>query len=193
MQVPPALLAAHRPAALLPCCRYLLLSWLPTLLRRQGADLSSAGLLVLGPHVVAFAAANAGAALADRALLPRLGLAATRKVMEAAAQLGPCAAFCALAYEPEPGVAATAALSTVAVACGAFVQSGFWANIIDVAPRHAGVLLGLSNTLATLPGVLCNLAAGGLGLRPVFALSALLEATGAVTFLLHASAEPQFR
>ena len=45
------------------------------------------------------------------------------------------------------GAAATAALSTVAVGFGAFSQSGFWANILDVAPSHAGVLLGISNTL----------------------------------------------
>ena len=28
---------------------------------------------------------------------------------------------------------------------GAIVQSAYWANIMDVAPQHAGILLGISN------------------------------------------------
>lgn len=30
---------------------------------------------------------------------------------------------------------------------------GFIANHVDIAPKHAGVLFGISNTFATLPGI----------------------------------------
>ena len=34
------------------------------------------------------------------------------------------------------------------------------ANVIDIGPKVAGPLLGISNTVATLPGILANLTAG---------------------------------
>jgi hypothetical protein len=33
-------------------------------------------------------------------------------------------------------------------------MSGYLSNMLDLAPRHAGALMGISNTVATLPGVL---------------------------------------
>ena len=43
-----------------------------------------------------------------------------------------------------------------AVGFGAFSHAGYWANIVDIGPNHAGTLCGISNTIATLPGVLAN-------------------------------------
>ena len=43
-----------------------------------------------------------------------------------------------------------------AVGFGAFSHAGYWANIVDIGPKHAGTLCGISNTIATLPGVLAN-------------------------------------
>ena len=31
---------------------------------------------------------------------------------------------------------------------------------MDISPRHCGIVLGISNTLATLPGILCNVSTG---------------------------------
>ena len=91
------------------------------------------------------------------------------------------------------------ALSTVALGLGAFTHSGYWANIMDVAPRHAGVLLGISNTLATLPGILCNLTTGWIlqalgmpGWTLIFASACGLELAGTTVYLAFASAKPQF-
>ena len=39
-------------------------------------------------------------------------------------------------------------------------HSAFWANIIDIAPERSADLLGLSNTLATIPGIVGNLFVG---------------------------------
>ena len=63
----------------------LLLSWLPKMLAEQGVDISSAGLLALLPHLAAFTMSNCGAAVADRVLLPRVGLTRTRKLLQALA------------------------------------------------------------------------------------------------------------
>ena len=157
----------------------------------------------------------------------RLSLTHTRKLMQAIAQLGPATAFLLLAVAaaalpppptsppapppaplPAPGAAGggeaagllalLTALSCVALGLGAFTHTGFWANIMDVAPRHAGLLLGVSNTAATLPGILCNLSTGwileGLGMPGwtlIFAIACAMELLGVSTYLWFASGEVQ--
>lgn len=95
-----------------------------------------------------------------------------------------------------PGPVLSTALAVAAIAIGACGQAGFLANILDVAPRHAGTLLGVSNTFATFPGILCNLAAGfmmqqGLGWPPIFFLSATISFVGLCTFVTLAQGEAQ--
>ena len=149
------------------------------------------------PYLLALVLANAGAAVADRLLLDEWGwtILKTRRCVGALSQLGPALALAILAGVRGP-VAGTI-LASVAIGMGALVQSGFWANVLDIAPNHSGILLGISNTIASLPGVLANLATGymlhhGLGWGPVFAIGALLELTGATVFVSLASGEPQF-
>jgi ACS family sodium-dependent inorganic phosphate cotransporter len=43
---------------------------------------------------------------------------------------------------------------TVAVGIGGFAWSGFSVNHLDIAPQFAGILMGVSNTFATLPGII---------------------------------------
>uniref|UniRef100_A0A6M2DZM5 Putative permease of the major facilitator superfamily protein n=1 Tax=Xenopsylla cheopis TaxID=163159 RepID=A0A6M2DZM5_XENCH len=43
---------------------------------------------------------------------------------------------------------------TIAVGLGAFAWSGFSVNHLDIAPQYASILMGLSNTFATLPGII---------------------------------------
>lgn len=50
-------------------------------------------------------------------------------------------------------VAAIACL-TVAVGIGGFAWAGFSVNHLDIAPQFASILMGLSNTFATLPGII---------------------------------------
>jgi MFS transporter, ACS family, solute carrier family 17 (sodium-dependent inorganic phosphate cotransporter), other len=42
---------------------------------------------------------------------------------------------------------------TTALGCGAFAWSGFIVNPLDIAPQYASILMGVSNTLATIPGM----------------------------------------
>ena len=43
-------------------------------------------------------------------------------------------------------------LVSIALAANSASHSGYWANMIDLAPEHAGFVCGVSNTIATLPG-----------------------------------------
>lgn len=42
---------------------------------------------------------------------------------------------------------------TIAVGLGAFAWSGFAVNHLDLAPQYASILMGISNTFATIPGI----------------------------------------
>ncbi|KAL4228698.1 hypothetical protein ACF0H5_011741 [Mactra antiquata] len=43
---------------------------------------------------------------------------------------------------------------TIAVGVGGFAWGGFSVNHLDIAPQYASILMGLSNTFATLPGII---------------------------------------
>ena len=70
-------------------------------------------------------------------------------------------------------------------------------NHIDIAPRYAGILMGLSNTFATIPGII-GVAATGFILQAtgsfaaVFYLIALVYAVGMIAYVAMASGEQQF-
>ncbi|XP_050431830.1 vesicular glutamate transporter 1-like [Adelges cooleyi] len=49
---------------------------------------------------------------------------------------------------------------TLAVGLGAFAWTAFSVNHLDVAPQYASVLMGLSNTVATIPGIVSPMLAG---------------------------------
>lgn len=57
-------------------------------------------------------------------------------------------------------VATAVILMCVCVGLGSFSYSGWLANMIDIAPNHAGLLMGISNTIGTIPGILGNLTTG---------------------------------
>ncbi|RZB41338.1 MFS 1 and/or Sugar tr domain containing protein [Asbolus verrucosus] len=48
---------------------------------------------------------------------------------------------------------ATIICLTLAVGLGVFAWSGFGVNYLDIAPQHASVIMGVSNTIATLAGI----------------------------------------
>lgn len=49
---------------------------------------------------------------------------------------------------------------TIAVGFGAFAWSGFAVNHLDLSPKYASILMGISNTFATIPGIVSPLLTG---------------------------------
>lgn len=54
-------------------------------------------------------------------------------------------------------MAATTAL-TFGVAFSGFAISGYNVNHLDIAPRYASILMGLSNGIGTIAGLICPIA-----------------------------------
>lgn len=165
---------------------YMLLSWMPTYLREQvGLDLASAGAAAVLPFLACFAASAVAGVAGDAALKRGASASLVRKTAMTVSEVLPALAMLALGRTSSPG-AAVAAL-TVALGLSGACSAGFAANGLDIAPRYAGVVFGLSNTLATLPGIVSPALVGALVAAPhndrahwnvAFTLSAAVSLVG---------------
>jgi MFS transporter, ACS family, solute carrier family 17 (sodium-dependent inorganic phosphate cotransporter), other len=86
------------------------------------------------------------------------------------------------------------ALVTVATGGGAFGVAGFAANHLDIAPRYAGILMGLSNTFTQLPGIVGVALTGFIvnlthSFAGAFYLIAVIYMTGMLCYLTMGSGE----
>ncbi|KAG7199642.1 hypothetical protein KM043_014236 [Ampulex compressa] len=87
---------------------------------------------------------------------------------------------------------------TIAVGLGGFAWSGFGVNHLDIAPKHASVLMGFGNTIATIPGIVSPIITGYIvqnksasEWRMVFIIAGSVYLVGAVIYGLCASGEQQ--
>jgi ACS family sodium-dependent inorganic phosphate cotransporter len=75
-------------------------------------------------------------------------------------------------------------------------MAGFGANSLDIAPRYADVIWGISNTAGTIPGIVGVYVTGWLvertgGYAAPFLVTAAISVVGAVVYLLMGSGERQ--
>jgi ACS family sodium-dependent inorganic phosphate cotransporter len=172
---------------------YVLLAWLPSYFKATfNVSLASAGLLSAAPPLATFVMANFAGSTADR--LMRQGRSATyvRKLMQAIGLFG-CATFLLmvpLATSPGMGVF----LMSSASACLGCCLAGFAANSFDIAPRYADVIWGISNTFATIPGIIGVAVTGWLVQRSgsyttAFVVTAAIAAVGGAVFMVIGSGE----
>ncbi|XP_054461772.1 sialin [Anoplopoma fimbria] len=92
----------------------------------------------------------------------------------------------------------TVTFLTLSTTIGGSTASGVFINQIDIAPRYAGILLGITNTFGTIPGVMAPIATGYFtvdrtlaGWRKVFWVAAGINVGGALFYTLFGSGEIQ--
>ncbi|XP_035880251.1 sialin isoform X3 [Phyllostomus discolor] len=90
------------------------------------------------------------------------------------------------------------AFLTISTTLGGFCSSGFSINHLDIAPSYAGILLGITNTFATIPGMVGPVIAKSLTpentireWQTVFWIAAAINVFGAIFFTLFAKGEVQ--
>jgi MFS family permease len=175
---------------------YVMLSWAPTYFReRFGIDLHAIFLYVALPSFVSFACLNLGGRIGDALIARGLAIGSVRKLMQSVGFGGVALALLSLTQ-------VQSAEAAVAVMClgnffGGAVAAGFGSNHLDIAPRHAGALMGLSNTAGTLPGVIGVTLSGWLvdqtgSWSVVFYVAAGIKIFGLLVFLTFAKGERQF-
>jgi ACS family sodium-dependent inorganic phosphate cotransporter len=174
---------------------YVLLAWLPSYFKTTfGVSVTNAGFLSAAPWLTSFVMANVAGHLADWMINRGRSPTFVRKLMQATGLLS-VALFLLLvqtAGSPTTGMLLMCgATGTLALCMGGFTPNGF-----DVAPRYADVIFGISNTFATLPGIVGVAVTGWLVQRTgsysaPFAVTAAVAAMGALVFLKFGSGRRQ--
>jgi ACS family sodium-dependent inorganic phosphate cotransporter len=172
---------------------YILLLWLPTYLDKTfHMALPRVGLFSLIPWISTFIFSNVAGWLADRMFRAGVRVVTVRKTLQTVSFIGGALPLLLLPSVSTPVQAIV--LVTMSVACNGFGTGGFAANHLDVAPRYAGILMGISNTMATIPGII-GVAAAGFVLRAtgsfsaVFYVIAIVSLIGALGYAMWASGD----
>ena len=170
---------------------YVLLAWLPSYFKTTfDVSLANAGLLSAAPWAIYFVAGNVAGWLADAMIARGRSVTFVRKTMQISALVGSGAFLLLLQTAATPG----AAMLLMCGAAGSLAVSlsGFAANSFDIAPRHADVIWGLSNTAGTIPGIIGVTVTGWLidrtgSFNAPFFLTAAVGLAGAVVYMIYAS------
>jgi MFS transporter, ACS family, solute carrier family 17 (sodium-dependent inorganic phosphate cotransporter), other len=165
---------------------YIILLWLPSYLTRTfGVPMERLGDFSVVPWIAAFIMQNTSGWFADGLHKRGMHLTTVRKLLQCSAFVigGLPLLVLPMARSPEVAVA----LVTLSIAGTALGAGGFVVNHFDVAPRYAGILMGLSNTAATVPGIIGVAATGFIleatnSFSAVFYLTAIIYAVGALCY-----------
>ena len=175
---------------------YVLLSWLPSFVTNGlGVDFKNSGLVSMVPHVVSFLFLNIAGQVADRMVRSGMAVIRVRKICQSIGFGGLAAALFVVGEVEIAWLAIT--IMCVGNALGAFVTGGFAVNHMDIAPNHAGKLMGITNTFATIPGII-GVTVSGFILETTGSWALVFQVAGAVTvfglvvYLLLAQGEKQF-
>lgn len=175
---------------------YVLLSWLPTFINKGlGVDYASVGWVTMIPHVASFIFLNVAGSIADRLVRSGMDVGKVRKLMQTIGFGGLSAALLIVGEVESVWLAIT--IMTIGNALGAFVVGGFVVNHMDIAPKYAGTLMGITNTAGTIPGII-GVFVSGLILELtgswalVFQVTAGVTLFGLVFFLMFSSSKKLF-
>lgn len=172
---------------------YMLLAWLPSYFKST-LDLSiiNAGIYSAAPWLSMFVVGNIGGFAADKLVARGASLITVRKTMQITGLLG--SAMCFWGAQDVTNAAAALSLMCGALGLVALTWSGFVPNHLDIAPKYADVLMGITNTAGTVPGIIGIAVTGWLvqstgSYASAFALCAGLNVIGAIIWLFFAKAE----
>ena len=172
---------------------YMLLAWLPSYFRTQhGLSIMNAGLYSAAPYLSMLIFGNLGGYFADYLLHKKVSLTFIRKAMQVSGLLG--SAIFLILVKDVNNASIAMGLMCGALGFSALMWSGFVPNHLDIAPRYADVLMGITNTAGTLPGIIGVTVTGWLvettgSFSSAFILCAIINVIGAIVWILFSTAE----
>lgn len=175
---------------------YVILSWLPKYVNDGlGVAFASVGLIAMLPHVTSFLCLNIAGNVADRLIANGHSVTFVRKLMQTIGFGG--LAVCLLLITTVDDVWSAIGLLCLGKLFGAAGIGGHSVNHMDIGPKYAGTLMGITNTFATLPGIIAVYVTGYIlqvtqSWDFVFITTAGVTLFGMVFYLLFASGEKQF-
>ncbi|XP_055339424.1 sialin-like isoform X2 [Paramacrobiotus metropolitanus] len=181
---------------------YTLLTSLPTYFSKiLHFSLKENGTVSALPYLVLLASMPSMGYIADRLRRKhRYNTTYIRKIFHFVGQLLPALCLICVGYIG-CDVFFAVLLLTIAVGSTSIAASGFQVNHIDISPAYAGILMGITNTVATIPGIagpyVVGLVTNGqegqtvAQWRIVFYISAAVYVVTALFYVIFASGEPQ--
>eukprot|EP00401_Gymnodinium_catenatum_P042177 CAMPEP_0117472030 /NCGR_PEP_ID=MMETSP0784-20121206/8035_1 /TAXON_ID=39447 /ORGANISM="" /LENGTH=435 /DNA_ID=CAMNT_0005266165 /DNA_START=120 /DNA_END=1427 /DNA_ORIENTATION=+ len=163
---------------------YVMISWMPTYFEGMfGLKLADNPVTLAAPYFASWAGGVASGKVADMLVGHGFRTRHVRKTMQAVGAVG-STFFFQLAARSRAHTWAAVWVSS-ALFCGKCANAGYWVNMVDICPESAAAIMGLSNTIATIPGIVGQpitqaiLDAGG-GAESVDAWSIVFGVGGAV-------------
>nr|CAD7200760.1 unnamed protein product [Timema douglasi] len=163
----------------------------------KGVDVHKTGFVGALPHLLMTVIVPLGGLLAD--YVRKNGILSTtnvRKVFNCGGFGMEGIFFLVVAYA-QTAVTANTAL-TFGVAFSGFAISGFNVNHLDIAPRYASILMGMSNGIGTIAGLICPIAIDNItkdetkeSWKTVFIMAASVHFVGVTFYAIFASGELQ--
>ncbi len=165
-------------------------------------DLAEGSTLAALPHLVMTLIVPFGGQLAD--YLRRKEILSTtnvRKVFNCGGFGGEALFLLVVGYTDSKTMAILALI--LAVGCSGFAISGFNVNHLDIAPRYASILMGISNGVGTLSGMICPItvqdmtkdhssdAVLAVEWHHVFLIASCIHFVGVIFYAIFASGELQ--
>lgn len=122
-----------------------------------GFSIGSVGFAAALPHLTMSLIVPFAGYIADYLRKHYFSTTIVRKIMNCGG-FGLEAVFLAFAAYYSKSLTLATALLTLAVGFSGFAISGFNVNHLDIAPRYASILMGISNGFGTIAGMLCPVA-----------------------------------
>nr|XP_056719998.1 vesicular glutamate transporter 1 [Euleptes europaea] len=162
-----------------------------------GFEISKVGMLSALPHLVMTIIVPIGGQIADFLRSRRIMTTTNvRKMMNCGGFGMEATLLLVVGYSHSKGVAIS--FLVMAVGFSGFAISGFNVNHLDIAPRYASILMGISNGVGTLSGMVCPLIVGAMTKHKtreewqyVFLIASLVHYGGVIFYGAFASGEKQ--
>ncbi|XP_061350703.1 probable anion transporter 6, chloroplastic isoform X2 [Gastrolobium bilobum] len=177
---------------------YTCLAWLPTFFSEElNLNLREAAWVSILPPLASIFVTSIAAQLADNLISRGVETTTVRKICQSIAFLSPaiCMTLSSLDLGLPPGE--IVGLLTGGLALSSFALSGLYCTHQDMSPEYASILLGITNTVGAIPGIV-GVALTGYLLDSthswsisLFAPSIFFYLTGTVVWLVFASSKPQ--
>lgn len=175
---------------------YTFLTWLPTyLVQARGFSLSEMGFYATFPYIAMMFFGNGSAWMADRMIQGGTSITFVRKLWQTVAFVGAAVCLFALIQVASPMLAVLCI--TLGLGFLACFSPGMGINHLDIGPKYAGALVGMTNTAATIPGILAPIIIGFIvkwtgDWNMVFYLAIGVMLVGTVIWNLFATGEKRF-
>jgi len=185
---------------------YVVLSWVSDYFKTEyHADYAKLGLVSMLPYCLLLFTNPAAGFWADWMERNGTKTVKMRKIINSFGMFGAAIGFWLSGYIAEfntPGdkqkyLYLAAIVLAVTVSVGGFMVGGIWSNFRDLSKVHSPVLVGISNSVASILGIVGQGVTGYIlkwtngGWMWVFLAAGIIEACGALVFVIGARAEDQ--